>query len=132
MIRTVLDVSVCKWYSVYISLLIQIRQLFPRRKQCDRLKTHILVISKKVTDGCFTNISILLHKMLINGLELFGLLVDYCGVFISCLNFNSDGTHSLQKIHWLAFSSDEIICISDGLRGSKFSENVICFGELFL
>ncbi len=34
-----------------VSLLIQIRQLVPRRKQCGRLKTHILVSKKnKMTD----------------------------------------------------------------------------------
>ncbi len=27
-----------------------------------------------------------------------GLLVDYCDVFISCLDSHSDGTHSLQRI----------------------------------
>ncbi len=27
------------------------------------------------------------------------LVVDYCGVFISCLESHSDGTHSLQRIH---------------------------------
>ncbi len=26
--------------------------------------------------------------------------VDYCNVFFSCLDSYSDGTHSLQKIHW--------------------------------
>ncbi len=26
--------------------------------------------------------------------------VHYCDVFISCLDSNSDGTHSLQSIHW--------------------------------
>ncbi len=33
-----------------------------------------------------------------------GLLVDldYCDVFISCLDSHSDGTHSLQRIHWRA------------------------------
>ncbi len=25
--------------------------------------------------------------------------VDYCDVFISCLDSHSDGTHSLQRIH---------------------------------
>ncbi len=29
-----------------------------------------------------------------------GLLVDYSDVFISCLGSHSDGTHSLQRIHW--------------------------------
>ncbi len=28
--------------------------------------------------------------------------VDYCDVFINCLDSHSDGTHSLQKIHWWA------------------------------
>ncbi len=42
----------------------------------------------------------LLHKMLTDGLEWCGLLVDYCDVFISCLDSHSDGTHSLQRIHW--------------------------------
>ncbi len=27
-------------------------------------------------------------------------LVDYCDVFISCFDSHSDGTHSLQRIHW--------------------------------
>ncbi len=30
------------------------------------------------------------------------LLVNYCNVFISCLDSRSDGTHSLQRIHWRA------------------------------
>ncbi len=28
--------------------------------------------------------------------------VDYCYLFISCLESHSDGTHSLQRIHWWA------------------------------
>ncbi len=28
--------------------------------------------------------------------------VGYCDVFISCLDSHSDGTHSLQRIHWWA------------------------------
>ncbi len=32
-------------------------------------------------------------------------LVDYCDVFISCLDSHSDGTHSLQSIH--CWDSDE-------------------------
>ncbi len=39
-----------------------------------------------------------------------GLLVDYCDVFISCLDSHSDGTHSLQRIHWWA--SDAILHFS--------------------
>ncbi len=44
--------------------------------------------------------SLSLHKMLINGLVLCGLLVVYCNVFISCLDSHSDGTHPLQSTHW--------------------------------
>ncbi len=40
--------------------------------------------------------SFCLLKMLTDGLEWCGLLVDYCDVFISCLNSHSDGTHSLH------------------------------------
>ncbi len=38
------------------------------------------------------------------------LLVDYCDVFISGLDSHSDGTHSLQRIHWWA--SDGMLNIS--------------------
>ncbi len=40
--------------------------------------------------------------MLIDGLELCRWVVDYCDVFNRCLGSHSDGTHSLQIIHWLA------------------------------
>ncbi len=40
------------------------------------------------------------HKALSDGLDLCGLLVDYCDVFISGLDSHSDGTHSLQGIQW--------------------------------
>ncbi len=43
--------------------------------------------------------SFCLLKMLTDGLEWCGLLVDYCDVFISCLDSHSDGIHSLQRIH---------------------------------
>ncbi len=36
--------------------------------------------------------------MLTDGLEWCGLLVDYCDVFISCLDSHSDGTHSLPLV----------------------------------
>ncbi len=56
---------------------------------------------KRLNDGFFllqTRI-FCLHKMLIYGVAwiLVELLVDYYGVFISCLNSHSDGTHSLQE-----------------------------------
>ncbi len=44
--------------------------------------------------------SILLQKRSIDGLELCQLIMDYCAVFVSCLDL--DGTHSLQRIHWWA------------------------------
>ncbi len=37
----------------------------------------------------------------IDGLEMCGLFVDYCNVFISCLDSHSDGTHSLQRTYVL-------------------------------
>ncbi len=44
-----------------------------------------------------------LHKMFTDGLESCGsLYCDYCDVFISCFDSHSDGTHSLQRIHWWA------------------------------
>ncbi len=52
--------------------------------------------------------------MLIYGLELIG---DYCDVFISCLD--SDGTHSLQRIHWLA--SDVMLNLSKSVPKTKQS-----------
>ncbi len=39
-----------------------------------------------------------------------GLLVDYCDVFISCLDSHSDGTHSLQSIH--CWDSDAMLHFS--------------------
>ncbi len=36
--------------------------------------------------------------------------VDYCDVFISCLDSHSDGTHSLQSIH--CWTSDVMIYFS--------------------
>ncbi len=62
-------------------------------------------------------------------LDLCELLVDYCDVSISCLNSQSDGTHSLQKIRLgvsviLNFSKSVSMkkqTILDGLRASNFS-----------
>ncbi len=38
----------------------------------------------------------------LDGLEWCGLFVDYCDIFISCLDSHPDGTHSLQWTHWRA------------------------------
>ncbi len=42
--------------------------------------------------------------------EVVGLLVDYCDVFIICLDSRSDGTHSLQRIH--CWASDVMLHFS--------------------
>ncbi len=71
-----------------------------------------------------------LHKMLIDGLEWCGLLVDYWGVFIKCLDSHSDGTHSLQGIHWWA---SDVITISIGWPGVEYIFSKFSFlGELLL
>ncbi len=44
-------------------------------------------------------------------------LVDYCDVFISCLDFHSDGTHSLQRIHW--WESDVMLTFSKSVLMEK-------------
>ncbi len=67
------------------------------------MDTCILAGSLKIKTSkwiCFLQThSLLLHKTFTDGLESRRLLVDYCDVFISCLDSQSDGTHSLQRIH---------------------------------
>ncbi len=70
-------------------------------------------------------------------------VLDYCHVFISCLDSHSDGTHSLHVILWLAsdpmlnFTKSvlkqelKLICILDGLRVSLFFSTFSILGELF-
>ncbi len=72
--------------------------------------------------------------MLTDGLEWCGLLVDYCDVFISCLDSHSDGTHSLQSIHCWASDAmlhfwwrNKLICILDGMKVSTFSAIFHCW-----
>ncbi len=55
----------------------------------------------------------------VNWWTVCGLLVGYCDVFISCLDSHSDGTHSLQRIHWE--SSDVML---------NFSKSVPDWGKL--
>ncbi len=54
---------------------------------------------------------------LTDGLELSKLLVDYCDVFISCLDSHSDGTHLQQRIHW--WTSDVMLNFSKSLLLKK-------------
>ncbi len=49
--------------------------------------------------------------------------VDYCDVFISCLNTHSDGTHSLQWIHWWA--SDGMLHLSKSVPMMKKGEYIL-------
>ncbi len=62
------------------------------------LWTHILARSNTLKIKSLYLFLTDMHKMLFDGLEWCG-LPDYCDVFISCLNYHSDGTHSLQRIH---------------------------------
>ncbi len=57
--------------------------------------------------------------------------VDYCDVFISCLVSHSDGTHSLQRIHW--WESDVMLHFSKSVLMKKkthlhlgWPKNFIC------
>ncbi len=43
--------------------------------------------------------------------------VDYCDVFISCLDSHSDGTHSLQRIH--CWASDVMLNLSKSFQMKK-------------
>ncbi len=55
--------------------------------------------------------------MLTDGLEWCGSLVDYCDVFISCLDSHSDGTHSLQRIY--CWASDAMLHFSKSVSMQK-------------
>ncbi len=68
-----------------------------------------------------------LHTMLIDGLEWCGLLVDYCDVFISCSDSHSDGTHSLQRIHWWA--SDGMLHFIKSVLMTTFSTSWMAWGR---
>ncbi len=56
--------------------------------------------------------------------------VDYCDVFISCLDSHSDGTHSLQRIHWWA--SDVMLNFSKSDLGWPEGDKSSVKFELFL
>ncbi len=49
--------------------------------------------------------------------------VDYCDVFISRLDSHSDGTHSLQRVHWWASDVMLHFSTSDEERNSSISWN---------
>ncbi len=43
--------------------------------------------------------------------------MDYCDLFISCLDSHSDGTHSLLRIHWR--TSDVMLHFSKSVQMKK-------------
>ncbi len=99
-------------------------------------KQQFYVKSVLMMDLFLTNSSFCLLQMLTDGLEWCGLLVDYCDVFISCLDSHSDGTHSLQRIHcWagrnatflLTWWRIKLIYIWDGFRAKTCFGNFHCF-----
>ncbi len=82
--------EVFQWRKRYYGLHI----FWPEAMVCKQNKKVFMM------DLFLTTYSFSLHNKLTDGLEWCGLLVDYCDVFISCLDSHSDGTHSLQMIHW--------------------------------
>ncbi len=113
----------------------KVNGLFLWRKHYYRLRTGILARSdslklKRLNDVSYKHAAFHFtrHKLMDWS------CVDYCNVLYSCLDSHSDGTHSLQRIHWSA--SDEklnlfrcrnkLINILDGLRVRIF------LGNLFL
>ncbi len=78
---------------MHICLLIQTRLLFHWMKQYYRIWTHNVaksngLKSKHLDDGFVSlkKFNFSFQKTLTDGLEWCGLLVDYCDVFISCLD----------------------------------------------
>ncbi len=55
--------------------------------------------------------------MFLTNTQLFLGGVDYCDVFISCLDSHSEGTHSLQRIYWWA--SDVMLHFSKSVATKK-------------
>ncbi len=52
--------------------------------------------------------------------------VDYCDVFISCLDSHSDGTHSLQSIHW--WDTDAVTHFSKSDEKTNSSTSLMLWG----
>ncbi len=76
-------------------------------------RNYLLTNGSSTVNGCHQN-------------ENPNLLVDYCEVFISCLDSRSDGTHSLQRIQWWVCNAKFLFwwrnkLILDGLSMSKYS-----------
>ncbi len=65
-------------------------------KRCQSLIESLLVRQHSRRKPCTVNVQ---HCNRIHT-HINTLLMDYCDVFISCLKLHSDGTNSLQMIHW--------------------------------
>ncbi len=101
--------------------------IFHWRKCYYGLWTHILAGSNSLTLKTSWWICLFcLLKMLTDGLEWCGLLVDYCDVFISCLDSHSDGTHSLQSIH--CWDSDVMLHFSKSDEETNSSTSWMTWG----
>ncbi len=103
---------------------------FHWRKHYYGLWTRILAGSNglnfEVKTSWWICFSFCLLKMLIDGLEWCGLLVDYCDVFISCLDSHSDGTHSLQSIR--CWASDGMLHFSKSDEETNSSTSWMTWG----
>ncbi len=89
-------------------------------------KALLLTILARSRNRFLQTCSFSIHKTVIDGLEWRGLLVDYCDVFISCLDSHSDGTHSLQSELFfpnLFWWRNKFIYVFNVLRESTFSAN---------
>ncbi len=93
------------------------RWTFHWRKHYYGLWTHILVKNVLMMDLFFTNTAFGFIKCYL--MDWSG--VDYCDVFISCLDSHSDGTHSLQRIHWWASDGMPHFSKSDDKTNSSTS-----------
>ncbi len=121
-------------WSVHISLLIQTRRYFTGRSiimdSCFSWK-QLCEVKMSLWWICFLQThSFLLNKTLTDGLEWCGLLVDYCDVFISCLDSRSDGTHSLQRIYW--WESDWMLHFSKSDEETDSSTSWMAWGGLYI
>ncbi len=79
----------------HISLLFQIRLIIDWKMQYYSRKTTVWKMPWWI---CFLQIQVFTSQ----DINLWTRIVCHCDVFISCLDSHSDGTHSLQGIHWWA------------------------------
>ncbi len=81
------------------------------------IRMRVQTADTNITTIHTTSVHTAFYKTLIDGLESCGLLVYYCDVCIICLDSHSDGTHLLQRIHWL--TSDVILHFSKSVLMKK-------------